>query len=375
MAGIYIHIPFCNKACYYCNFHFSVSKKNRSELVNCIRRELKLRAKEMRAKMINTIYFGGGTPSVLDVFEIETILDTIWDNYEVVAKPEVTLEANPDDLSLEKIKELASTKINRLSIGVQSFRDVDLQFMNRSHSAEEAIYSIRNTLAYFKNITVDLIYGIPELSDADWKNNILKLIEMDIPHVSAYALTVEKKTALHHFIKKGKLDPLSEKKALNHFNILVDTLEEHGYEQYEISNFAKPDYYSKHNTGYWQGERYIGIGPSAHSFNGVSRSWNVASNSKYIKAITIDMLPLEAEQLSVDEQFNEFVMTGLRTRWGIDLGIIENRFGDAYLNHIVKSSARHVQNGLMEVENEAHLKTTAKGKFLADGLASDLFIV
>lgn len=375
MAGIYIHIPFCNKACYYCNFHFSVSKNNRSELLTFIKRELGLRASELQGQEIKTIYFGGGTPSVLEVSEIEALLKSIRNNYSVIANPEITLEANPDDLTLEKIKELAGTKINRLSIGVQSFRDVDLKFMNRSHSAEEALISIQQARDYFSNITVDLIYGVPQLSKEAWKKNILTLVEMGIPHISAYALTVEEKTALHHFIKKGKVAPLSEKQSQEHFYKLISILEENGYEQYEISNFAKPGYYSKHNTSYWQGEPYLGVGPSAHSFNGHVRSWNVASNSKYIKALMQDKLPMENEKLSKDEQFNEFVMTGLRTSWGVDLSRIENRFGESYLSHLKKTTEKHIQSGLLVIENEESLKTTIKGRFLADGLASDLFIV
>lgn len=379
MAGIYIHIPFCKQACYYCDFHFSTSLKRKEELLNAIKKELILRKDENNHEIVETIYFGGGTPSLLTIKELQLLINTVYDNYEVINNAEITLEANPDDLSLQKIKELSKSPINRLSIGIQSFFEDDLKFMNRAHTAEESKKCLAEATRYFDNITIDLIYGVPNMTDEKWLENLKIAFEFDIPHISSYALTVEEKTALHSFIKSGKVPPVDEDLALQHFNILVSETEKQGFAHYEISNFGKPTYFSKHNTSYWLGEKYLGIGPSAHSFNGFERSWNVSNNAKYIKELQEGKLPLKTERLTLNNRFNEYIMTGLRTIWGISFLKIEKEFGEKYLQILVKNSQTFIDNGLLKIQlnlkKEKTLITTKKGKFLADGIASDLFII
>lgn len=377
MAGIYIHIPFCKQACYYCDFHFSTSLKNKDEMLIAIKRELVLRKDELNKEQIDTIYFGGGTPSLLTIGELRMLIDNIYKNYEVVEDAEITLEANPDDLTSEKIKELAKTPINRLSIGIQSFYDDDLKFMNRAHSAEESKKCLTEATKYFDNITIDLIYGVPNMSNEKWLSNLKQAFDFNIPHISAYALTVEEKTVLHKLIKTGKVPPVDENLALEHYNILVEETEKRGYVNYEISNFGKLAYFSRHNTSYWLGEKYIGVGPSAHSYNGFERSWNVSNNTKYINALLADELPSEKEQLTEINRFNEYVMTGLRTIWGVSFQKVEKEFGAMYLEELKKGAERHIKAGLLEIELRSFsgsvLVITKKGKFLADGIASDLF--
>lgn len=374
MAGIYLHIPFCKQACFYCDFHFSTSLKKKDELVSCLIKELEIRKGELSNEIIETIYFGGGTPSLLTVQEIQAIIKAIYLNYSIINHPEITLEANPDDLSETKILELAESSINRLSIGVQSFFEDDLKLMNRAHNANEAKNCLSLATQYFDNITVDLIYGIPNMSSKRWRENLQTLFDFGISHISSYALTVEDKTALDSFIKQGKYPPLNEELAKTHFEILVaETLKE-GFVHYEISNFGKPNFFSKHNTSYWQGKKYIGIGPSAHSFNETQRSWNVANNAKYIKALQENKLPSEIETLSTNDQFNEYIMTGLRTIWGVSLKKIKNDFGEEFQNILENNSKKFINQDLLYIENQT-LKTTVKGKFLADGLASELFIL
>ena len=375
MAGIYIHIPFCKQACFYCDFHFSTSLKRKEEMLQAILSELQLRKNEFEDEQIETIYFGGGTPSLLTSEEIATIFKVIYRNYNVIESPEITLEANPDDLSESKIIALSNSPINRLSIGIQSFFEDDLQFMNRAHTAEESKNCLSVAMRYFDNITIDLIYGVPNMSNKKWKENLKIAFDFGVPHISSYALTVEEKTALHNFIKKGTVPPINEQQALEHFNILVSETEKQGFEHYEISNFGKSAYFSKHNTSYWLGKKYLGIGPSAHSFNGKQRSWNIANNAKYIKSINNKTLPLEFEELSINNRFNEYIMTGLRTIWGVDLNKIEQDFGKTYLNELNKNSQSFIEKGLLEITSENKLVTTNKGKFLADGIASDLFKV
>ena len=375
MAGIYIHIPFCKQACFYCDFHFSTSLKRKEEMLQAILSELQLRKNEFEDEQIETIYFGGGTPSLLTSEEIATIFKVIYRNYNVIESPEITLEANPDDLSESKIIALSNSPINRLSIGIQSFFEDDLQFMNRAHTAEESKNCLSVAMRYFDNITIDLIYGVPNMSTKKWKENLKIAFDFGVPHISSYALTVEEKTALHNFIKKGTVPPINEQQALEHFNILVSETEKQGFEHYEISNFGKSAYFSKHNTSYWLGKKYLGIGPSAHSFNGKQRSWNIANNAKYIKSINNKTLPLEFEELSINNRFNEYIMTGLRTIWGVDLNKIEQDFGKTYLNELNKNSQQFIEKGLLKISSENKLVTTNKGKFLADGIASDLFKV
>ena len=372
MSGIYIHIPFCKQACHYCDFHFSTSMKRKEEVVAALIREIQLRKNEFLNEKVETIYFGGGTPSVLTNAEIESLIDAVYQNYQVIEHPEITLEANPDDLSEKRIIELSKTAVNRLSIGVQSFYEADLKMMNRAHNADEAKKSLEIAVQYYDNISVDLIYGIPGLTNEMWRKNIQTALNLGIPHISSYALTVEPKTALHKLIQTGEIAPPKEEVAQEHFEILVKTLTENGFIHYELSNFGKPNYFSKNNSSYWLGKKYIGIGPSAHSYNGTSRSWNVANNILYLKSITEDKLPIEIEILSQQDVYNEYIMTGLRTVWGVSLSKIKTDFGDQYLNYLLKNAERFIEDDLLIIENEI-LKTTNKGKFLTDGIASDLF--
>ncbi len=348
-------------------------------MLTAIKQELLLRKKEAEKDKIKTIYFGGGTPSLLTIEELQSLMDTIYEHYDVIGNPEISLEANPDDLSVKKIEQLLRTKINRLSIGIQSFFEEDLKFMNRAHTAKESKECLLVAMNHFENITIDLIYGLPNMSNEKWIENLQMTFDFGIPHISSYALTVEERTALHHFIKKGKVLPLDASVALDHFNILVQETKKQGFIHYEISNFGKPENFSKHNMSYWLGEKYIGIGPSAHSFNGFERSWNIANNSKYIKALLEDNLPSEIEKLSVKNRFNEYIMTGLRTIWGVSFEIIEKDFGVSYLKQLKENAKPFIGKGLLEIQinSNSHdtLVATKEGKFLVDGIASDLFMI
>ena len=404
MSGIYIHIPFCKQACHYCDFHFSTSLKWKDELLQCLIKEIELRKEELNDSTIETIYFGGGTPSLLTIEELNLLIETVYKNFSVVANPEITLEANPDDLILIEMSVRAQSRtifedyknigINRLSIGIQSFFDEDLQMMNRAHTSVEAKESLSMATRHFDNITIDLIYGIPNMTNERWKENLQVAFDFGINHISSYALTIEPKTALATFIRQGKYPNVSEETALAHFNILVDETSTQGFVQYEISNFGKQDYFSKHNTSYWKGKPYLGIGPSAHSFQGKQRSWNVSNNIKYIKAINQNELPSENEILSDKDSFNEYIMTGLRTIWGVSLENIEKNFGLEIKNQLLKNSEKFFNNKLLIIsnidehnnvfyekapweasENIQYLRTTSKGKFLVDGIASDLFMI
>ena len=372
MSGIYIHIPFCKQACHYCDFHFSTSMKKKEEMVLALAKEIQMRKNESSEEIIETIYFGGGTPSVLTSDEINFLIDTVYQNYQVVENPEITLEANPDDLSQERILELATSKINRLSIGIQSFFEDDLQMMNRAHNSAEAQKCLEFATKYFDNISIDLIYGIPGMTNEKWNQNIEKALSFGIPHISSYALTVEPKTALNKLIQTGKIAAPNDDVAQDHFAILVETLEYNGFIHYELSNFAKENYLSKNNSAYWLGKKYIGIGPSAHSYDGFSRSWNVANNSIYLKSIQEDKLPNENEILSATDRYNEYIMTGLRTIWGVSLDRVEKEFGVEYLNYLHKQAQKFLNDDLLFIEIDI-LKPTKKGKFLTDGIASDLF--
>lgn len=343
-------------------------------MIDALCSEIKLRKNEFKNNSVQTIYFGGGTPSICSTLEINKILDTIYTNFKVSNTPEITLEANPDDLNTKKIQELAHTKINRLSIGVQSFFETDLQLMNRAHNAKEAIDCIAEAKKYFENISIDLIYGTPGMTNTLWMDNLTKAIDLDIPHISSYALTVEPKTVLEKQIKKGIIAPVSDTSAEAHYKLLVETLENSGYTNYEFSNFGKEGFFSQNNTAYWQGKKYLGIGPSAHSFNGKERSWNIANNILYIKSLQKNRRPFENETLSVTNQYNEYIMTGLRTIWGVSLVKIKKDFGIKYIEHLQKHIKKHIEGGHLSLtENNLHL--TKKGKFLGDGIASDLFFI
>ena len=373
MSSLYIHIPFCKQACHYCDFHFSTSLKYKDDLVKAICKELILRKEELPHDVEN-IYFGGGTPSLLSEEELNLIFKTIYDSYTVVKHPEITLEANPDDLDLKYLKMLSRTRVNRLSIGIQSFFEEDLKLMNRAHNAEEAETSILLAKQFFDNISIDLIYGIPDMSEERWKANLAKALELEVPHISSYALTVEPNTALKHFIDKEIIPPVDDDLAKKHFDILVETMQNEGFENYEFSNFGKSGYYSKNNTAYWTGKYYLGIGPSAHSFVNRTRSWNVNNNPKYIKAIGEGELPADHEQLSTTDRYNEYIMTRLRTIWGVDVKVVEKEFGLNYAAYLMDHIQQFQQQGLLKLEGDV-LKVTGDGKFLSDGIASELFML
>lgn len=346
----------------------------KDQLLHALKRELQLRKTALEGTLVETIYFGGGTPSVLSLEEINGILQTVNQYYKVSNTPEITLEANPDDLTEAKIIELAKSSVNRLSIGIQSFYDEHLSLMNRAHNSEEAKKCLEFATQHFDNITIDLIYGIPNMTMKQWKTNMETVFNYGIHHISSYALTVEPKTALEKFIRQGKYPAISEEASLAHFNELVEATEKQGFIHYEISNFGKPNYFSKHNTSYWKGVSYLGIGPSAHSFQKSTRSWNVSNNTKYIKSIAENILPLTSEQLSINDQYNEYVMTSLRTVWGISLEYIQQEFGESYLQHTHKIAEIHVKEKTIQTEGNL-IKTTQKGKFLCDGIAADFFKV
>jgi oxygen-independent coproporphyrinogen-3 oxidase len=350
--------------------------KKKEEMVLAIAKELQLRKNEFNNDPefsgVETIYFGGGTPSVLTFKEIEFLIATVYSNYKVSENPEITLEANPDDLSSERIVELSKSPINRLSIGIQSFFEQDLVMMNRAHNSAEAKKCLEEATQYFDNISLDLIYGIPGMSNEQWKQNIETALSFGISHISSYALTVEPKTALNKLIQTGKIAAPKDEVAQEHFAVLVETLEANDFIHYELSNFGKANYFSKNNSAYWLGKKYIGIGPSAHSYNGISRSWNVSNNSIYLKFIQENKLPNEIEILSTTDRYNEYIMTGLRTIWGVSLDRIEKEFGVDYLNYLNKQAQKFLEDNLLTIKNNI-LKPTPKGKFLTDGIASDLF--
>lgn len=387
MSGIYIHIPFCKQACHYCDFHFSTSLKKKDEMVLALAKEIFLRKNELldfarSDNKIETIYFGGGTPSILSTEDLRFLIDEVYKNYKVVENPEITIEANPDDLTTDLsfrgtrnlFEEFKAIGINRLSIGIQSFFEDDLQLMNRAHNSEEASKCLEIATQHFDNISLDLIYGIPGSSNEKWQQNIDKALSFGINHISSYALTVEPKTALDKFIKKGIIKQPDDEAAQEQFHILVETLQENGFIHYELSNFGKPDYFSKNNSAYWLGKKYIGIGPSAHSYDGVNRGWNISNNSLYIKSIQENKVPIETEILTITDRYNEYIMTGLRTIWGVSLDRIEKDFGKFYLDYLNKEAKRFLEDDLLIIENNV-LRTTKKGKFLCDGIASDLFLV
>ena len=343
-------------------------------MVSALCEEIVMRADELADDELQSIYFGGGTPSLLSQEEIAQILSVIKSNYKLGQNPEITLEANPDDLSKGKIKEMAKGPINRLSLGIQSFFEADLQLMNRAHNASQAASSLKLVADNFENFSIDLIYGIPNMNNERWVQNIEKALEFDVPHISSYALTVEPKTALKKFIEKGLIPEVDEVLAHQQFIRLIAILEEEGFLHYEISNFGKQGYFSVNNTAYWQGKKYIGIGPSAHSYDGQSRMWNVRNNHKYIRAIGQGILPMEKEVLTIRDRFNEYVMTGLRTIWGVSLTEVENNYGPFYREHLQLQAKKYIQKELLNFEKDT-LLVTKKGKFLVDGIAADLFLL
>ena len=375
MAGIYVHIPFCKQACTYCNFHFSTSLQHKSALLAALLREITLQANYLDGAEIESIYLGGGTPSLLSAAELNTIFEAINLRHRVAKDAEITLEANPDDLSQEYLAELGQkTPINRLSIGIQSFVQADLTFMNRAHHAEQARQAIEwAQSAGFRNLTVDLIYGSPMLTDAQWSENLATVFGYDIPHISCYCLTVEPKTALDYAIKKGAAPNVNDEKAAQHMEYLMHAMREAGYEQYEISNFAQPGHYARHNSNYWLGVPYLGLGPSAHSFDGKNRQWNVANNAKYIAELEKNNLPATLEILTPKDRYNEYVMTSLRTSWGCQLQRIE-AMGADFSAYFMAAVLPFVADGtVLQTRNKYAL--TDKGRLLADHISAALFWV
>jgi oxygen-independent coproporphyrinogen III oxidase len=373
MAGIYIHIPFCRQACYYCDFHFSTNLSSKSELFKGILHEIQLQ-KDYLTEPINTIYFGGGTPSLASVSELEGILDRIRQTFKVSHAPEVTLEANPDDLTPEKLGHLKSAGINRLSVGIQSFDDRVLKFLNRAHDTHTAAQCIPAARrAGFENISVDLIYAIPGQTSKEWSSNVVKAISLNPEHISAYSLTIEEKTVFGNWSAKGKLAPVGEEISALEFESLATLLENAGYDHYEISNFARPGFHSRHNTSYWTQEKYLGLGPSAHSYNGVTRQYNVSNNHQYISALKNNTIPSTLEILTPQDQINDYLLTTLRTSWGTDLAKL---LRDMHYD-LLKDHENYVHTLLIKelaILHEDHLVLTRKGKLMADKISSDLFV-
>lgn len=373
MAGIYLHIPFCKQACYYCNFHFSTSLAQQPALIKQMLREITLQQDYLAGQTVTSIYFGGGTPSLLSRNDLQQLLEKLYATFKIDPDAEITLEANPDDLSPEKLGELRAAGINRLSIGVQSFHEEDLRWMNRAHDSRQALQSIRDARdAGFDNLTIDLIYGGPTLSDEGWAANVQQAIDLGVQHLSCYALTVEPGTALDQFIRKKKVPVLDTDKAARHFEQLMQWTAKAGYEHYEISNFALPGWHSRHNSSYWQSQPYLGLGPSAHSFNGHSRQWNIANNALYIKSMERDAVPCELEELTPTMMLNEYIMTTLRTSLGCLLPTVAERFGTDKRDTLLKNARPFLDKGWMVLRNEA-LVLTPEGRLFADGIASDLF--
>ena len=375
MAGIYIHIPFCRQACNYCNFHFSTSLHYKNEFVAALLKEIKLQsaADYLQGQPIETIYFGGGTPSLLSIDELQQIMQTLQQQFIITADAEITLEANPDDVTDEKLAGWKQLGFNRLSIGIQSLFEEDLQWMNRAHTAEEAKQVITKARAAgFNSFTVDLIYGTPGLTDEKWLSNINWVLQQNIHHLSCYALTVEEKTPLDKLIREHKKTDVDAEQQSRQFILLMNELNKAGFEHYEISNFAKPGYRSKHNSSYWKGVHYLGLGPSAHSFNAISRQWNVANNQQYIQALQQNKIPFEKEELTKEQQLNEYIMTSLRLLEGCNLTYVEQQFGIAAANELKVGAVAFVNNGQLTVTNN-HLVLTQQGKLFADSIAADLF--
>lgn len=372
MAGIYIHIPFCRKACHYCNFHFSTTHQRIPEMVQAIGKEMLLR-RDYLNETVETVYLGGGTPSLLSVTDLEQLLSPLYQQYTVSANAEITLESNPDDITAANLAAWRKLGINRLSIGIQSFFAQDLQWMNRAHTVQQSIQSIQLAQAEgFHNITIDLIYGTPGLTDENWEQNIDTALSLQVPHLSCYALTVEPRTALDKMIHTGKLPDVDPEQQARQFSILTQKTTMAGMEHYEISNFALPGFRSRHNSSYWQGKNYLGLGPSAHSFNGQSRQWNVSNNSLYLAALAKEELPFEVEILTEMQQMNEYIMTGLRTIEGVSLTKVAEQWGEEKAATLQKSAEKYIRSGQARIHNH-YLQLEPAGKFFADGIAADLF--
>lgn len=380
MSGIYIHIPYCKQACHYCNFHFSTSLQSKDALIAALVKEIHLTPKfsesgniQSRKEICETIYFGGGTPSILEPADLSILFDAIHSNFFIAPDAEITLEANPDDISPEKLEQWAKVGINRLSVGIQSFLEAELLWMNRAHTAIDSLRCIDEiSNAGFTNYSIDLIYGSPLLSIEDWKKTLATVFEKNIPHISCYALTVEPKTVLDSMINQNKKKTVDPELQAEQFTLLMDWMEAAGYEHYEISNYAKPGMRSKHNSSYWQGKHYYGFGPSAHAYNGISRKWNIANNALYIQSLQKNSIPFEEELLTNTQRLNEYIMTTLRTAEGIDLEKVRLEFGPTYSDTLRKASCKYLENHQLQ-HIHGNLVLTKGGKLFADGIAADLF--
>jgi len=375
MAGIYVHIPFCTQLCNYCDFHFSVSLKNKDQLMQALINEIELQKDYLNGNTMETIYFGGGTPSILSQDEINNIINKIYSIHQITDNPEITFEANPDDLTKNYLLQLKNTPITRLSIGIQSFFNTDLQFLNRRHNAIDTINCIQNSQEVgFDNINIDLIYGIPGMGNTKWKSNLHKAFKLNIQHISAYHLSFEPKTVFSYYLKKGKIKPIDEKDSVEQFKTLTRYMKKEGFIHYEISNFAKDGFFSKHNLNYWFQKKYLGIGPSAHSYNGLSRQWNVANNTRYIRALENNEQVFERETLNNLTKYNDYVLTSLRTMWGIDLKYLQDNFGMNARNHCLKAAKKKLNNKYILLANDK-IFLSEKGKLIADNIISELFMI
>jgi oxygen-independent coproporphyrinogen-3 oxidase len=374
VPGIYIHIPFCKQACNYCNFHFSTSLAQKEAFIDALVKEIDYPADFIPAdEPIETIYLGGGTPSILATDDLERIFDALHNKFSITKDAEITLEANPDDITNEKLIGWKTIGINRLSVGIQSFLEEELKWMNRAHTAKESLEAIdKINNAGFSNYSIDLIFGSPLLNNDDWIKNMAIAIDKNIPHISSYALTVEPKTVLEKLITKNKRQPIDPEKQAEQFLLLMQTMELAGYEHYEISNFAKPGMRSKHNSSYWQGKKYHGFGPAAHSFNGKNRRWNIANNALYIQSIDKGIISFEEEVLTKTQQLNEYIMTSLRTMEGLDLNYVKEKFGEKASSELLVAGEKYIQSSKMKRET-SKLILTKEGKLFADGIAADLF--
>lgn len=373
MAGIYLHIPFCRQACTYCNFHFTTSMRYKNDFVKALAKEAETEKEYLKGERINSIYFGGGTPSILEISNLEFLISNLFKNYTVAENAEISLEANPDDITSKRLSEWKDLGINRLSIGIQSFFEKELRWMNRAHNAERAVNSLQLARKEFDNITIDLIYGSPLLTDEMWKQNVDRAIESGIPHLSCYALTVEEKTPLHKLINTNKTPNVDNDKQARQFLLLMQWLKEKDYDHYEVSNFAKPGFRSRHNSSYWKGEKYLGLGPSAHSYNEIERRWNVANNNLYIKSINEDCVQRETELLTSTQKLNELIMISLRTMEGLDLNKLEREFGIKERERIEKKVQKFATSNLVTLNNSV-VQLTDEGMLRADGIASELFV-
>lgn len=375
MAGIYIHIPFCRQKCYYCDFYKTVNTSLKQKFLSVLNEEAKLRKNYLQNETLKTIYFGGGTPSVLEIRELDKILSEIHSHFEVSSEAEITFEANPDDLTTEYLKEIKQAGINRLSIGIQSFQNTHLKKMNRRHDAAQAVKAVENAARLgFNNLSVDLIYGLPGLTKTEWKESLYQVFQLPVQHLSAYHLTYHEGTAFHTWLKKGTLKELNETESVDQFNILIDEAAKAGFEQYEISNFARNSLYSKHNTAYWTGEKYLGLGPSAHSFDQKSRRWNVSQVESYIKGIENKISYFEEEVLSEKDRYNEYILTRIRTKWGVSLAIVNKQFGKKYEDYLSVQCKKYLQSGNI-LFNEGVLTLSRNGLFISDDIMTDLMII